>query len=81
MDRKTVLGQRLTSARLAKQWTKQALADQIGVSDVVIGYFERGRRWPSVPTLIALAEVLEVSADYLLGLTNEPPSKVPPTAG
>ncbi|AUW92693.1 hypothetical protein BXT84_00910 [Sulfobacillus thermotolerans] len=81
MDRKTVLGQRLTSARLTKQWTKQALANQIGVSDVLIGYFERGRRWPSVPTLIALAEVLEVSTDYLLGLTSEPPSKGPPTTG
>ena len=72
MNQKHILGTRITAARLARQWTKQALAEQIGVSDVLIGYLEHGRRWPSVPTLIALAEVLDCSVDWLCGLTERP---------
>ncbi|NMP23793.1 helix-turn-helix domain-containing protein [Sulfobacillus harzensis] len=69
MNPKIIFGDRLAQARQAKGWTKQALADQIGVSDVMVGYWEHGHRWPSIDTLVALAEALDVSTDWLLGLS------------
>lgn len=35
-----------------------------------LSHYETGRRFPDPPLLAALAQVLEVSADYLLGLTK-----------
>lgn len=66
MNRKIIFAERLSAARTAKGWTKQALADRLGVSDVLVGYWEHGSRWPSIETLISLAETLEVSTDWLL---------------
>lgn len=66
MNRKIIFAERLHAARTAKGWTKRALADRVGVSDVLVGYWEHGSRWPSIETLIALAETLEVSIDWLL---------------
>lgn len=36
-----------------------------------ISNFKAGRSFPSIETLYLLCECLEVSADYLLGLTDE----------
>ena len=75
--KKKVFGARLQIVRENHGWTKQALGNIVGVSDVTIGYFEHGKKWPSVPTLMTLAQVLEVSTDYLLGLTDQGPSGNP----
>ncbi len=69
---KKIFGERLQRVRKNHGWTKQALAEMVGVSDVAIGYFEHGKRWPAVPTLIALAEALGCSLDWLCGLTERP---------
>ena len=37
-----------------------------------VSLFERGKRRPSLETLIRLAEVLMVSIDYLVGRTENP---------
>ena len=72
MNRKKVFAERLASARAIKTWNKQALADRVHVSDVLVGYWEHGLRWPSIEKLIDLAETLEVSTDWLLGLRDDP---------
>ena len=72
MDRRKVFAERLTSARKTKLWTKQHLATRVGVSDVAIGYYEHATTWPGVEALIALAEALDVSLDWLCGLSDEP---------
>jgi transcriptional regulator with XRE-family HTH domain len=42
-----------------------------------ISKMERGRMLPTAPRLRRLAEALDVSADYLLGLTDDPPAAAP----
>lgn len=70
MDNKKLIGMRLNSA-LAKKGIKQKeLAQQIGVTDNTISYFCSGRRTPNIEMLISIARALNVSGDYLLGLSD-----------
>ena len=52
--------------------SQQALADALGVAQSTVANWEGGRREPSYETLARLARRLEVSADYLLGLSDDP---------
>ncbi len=47
--------------------SRKALGELCGLSKNIIGQYERGEKEPSVRTLIALAEHLDVSVDHLLG--------------
>lgn len=65
------------SARLREQRTKngfsqQALADILGVTKTQISDMERSKVTTSLERLACLSEVLNVSTDYLLGLTDTP---------
>ena len=46
------------------------VSEKIGVSKQAIYNIEAGASNPSVDTLIKLAELYNVSTDYLIGLTN-----------
>ncbi len=48
--------------------TMKELADKIGVSESAISQYENGKREPGYETLIKLAGLFNVSADYLLGI-------------
>lgn len=61
-------GNRLRQARLEKNLTTSDLAKQIGLSRVGYGYYELGQRDLPTPTIYRLAEILEVSIDWLFGL-------------
>lgn len=63
-------GERLKAARTAKHMSQQALADVIGKSLNTVGLYERGLRQPSLETLCLLADILDVSCDYLLFRTE-----------
>lgn len=67
-------GQRLTELRLARGLTQVQLASSLGVSQLAISRLETVAEYPTVPLLVALCEVLQTSADELLGL--KPPPKV-----
>lgn len=70
MDNKKLIGMRINSA-LAKKGVKQKeLAQQIGVTDNTISYFCSGSRTPNIEMLISIARALNVSSDYLLGLSD-----------
>lgn len=47
------------------------IARAIGVSKQCISDYKSGKSVPSVETLCELCKYLDVSADYLLGLTDE----------
>ena len=59
--------QRLRNTRQAKGMTQQALAEQLFVSRKTVSSWETGRNLPNLETLSQLAEILNVSTDYLLG--------------
>lgn len=60
-------GKKLKNLRMQAGLTQKQLADQIGVTKSVISFYELQERIPSPETLIKLASVFHVSADYLLG--------------
>lgn len=74
MDWKEIFPERLRLERERHGWNKKQLADQVGVTNVSILEFEKGRKTPSVDTLIALSCVLGVSLPWLLGLSDHPTS-------
>jgi transcriptional regulator with XRE-family HTH domain len=66
------LSRRLRRIRRAKDWTQQELSKRAGVNAITISRIERGKAdQVYVETLMRLAQALEVSTDYLLGLTDE----------
>ena len=62
---------RLKESRIASGLTQQKAADAFRIS--LRGYcrWESGEREPSLHTVAEIARTLDVSADYLLGLTDE----------
>jgi len=63
---RTPLGDQIATARKEKDMTQQQLADQLGVSQRVITYWERKHVALKPEQLSALADALGVSADFLL---------------
>ena len=66
------LGRRLEAARRAQGLSQGDLAERVGVNQNTIGRYEKGDRHPDPEMLRRIAEALDVSADYLLGLTDDP---------
>lgn len=46
---------------------RKALGELCGLSKNIIGQYERGEKEPSTRTLIELADIFDVSVDYLVG--------------
>ncbi|SRR6266568_4372575 len=61
------IGSAARAARRARSLTQQDAAERIGVSAEFYGRIERGRTLPSVPTLVRIAEALDVPTDALVG--------------
>ncbi len=63
-------GEHLREIRISKSLTQKQLATLIGSTERGIQRYESGERKPNFDAIIALCNVLEVSADYLLGLST-----------
>lgn len=63
-----LLGKRVRIRRQVLELTQEGLAEKIGVCTSFIGHIERGTRKLSVETLHDLCKVLDVSADFLMGV-------------
>lgn len=55
--------------------TQTQLAKEVGTSNVTICRYITGERTPRIDVLTKIANVFNVSLDYLLGLTNESDEK------
>lgn len=51
--------------------TQVQIAKEINVSKQCVSDYKSGKTVPSLETLYLICHCLDVSADYLLGLTNE----------
>lgn len=51
-------------------YTQQQLADTLHVSKATISHYEIGKNMPNIDTLIQLADLFDVSLDYLTGRTS-----------
>lgn len=63
-------GQRLTQARKKKSISQEELATQLNTKGPVIGRYERDEMRPSIDTATKMAQLLEVSLDWLVGTTD-----------
>jgi transcriptional regulator with XRE-family HTH domain len=70
----TEFGRRLVQLRQARGLTQVQLAQAAGTSQRVISHYETVAEYPAVEVLIAIAKVLRVTTDELLGL--KPPARV-----
>lgn len=62
---------RLKEIRTQRKMTQQDIADKTGIPSTSISHIEAGARKPSLENFFKLAVVLNVSADYLLGRTDQ----------
>jgi transcriptional regulator with XRE-family HTH domain len=62
-----LIGKRLRDLRKAKGLNQQELGNLVNVTKVSICCYENGTRTPNLETFQDLANVFEVSTDYLLG--------------
>lgn len=66
-----IFAERLRQVRTGKKVSRQELADALGLTISQISDMENGRRGTTLEKLVNLCRYLNVSADYLLGLTDE----------
>ena len=67
------LGEKLKALRTANHLRQDQVARLVSVEKSSISMYETGMRQPSYVTLVRLADVFNVSTDYLLGRTNTSP--------
>jgi transcriptional regulator with XRE-family HTH domain len=69
---KLTIGQRIKIARIRHRLTQVQLAERIGISKTSLSQIESGETTdPRMSTLIALADALHISMDYLAGRTDD----------
>lgn len=62
-----IFGKRLREVRKSKKITQKELAEQIGISQKSYSHWENNKTFPSFENLVKLADLLEVSLDWLFG--------------
>jgi transcriptional regulator with XRE-family HTH domain len=72
MFSKNIFADRLIEIRSGKNLMAKDVADAIGVTKAAISMIESGRNSVSVELLEKLCRCLDCSADYLLGLSDDP---------
>lgn len=63
-------GKRLAQVRKQKKMSQDEVGKLVGVHGAVIGRYEREEVKPSIEIATALAEALQISLDYLVGVTD-----------
>jgi transcriptional regulator with XRE-family HTH domain len=70
-DINKVFGKRLRQALVEREIQQKDFAEALGVSYKTMSGYIQGHTSPTLEKLAAIAEKLDISADYLLGLSNE----------
>ena len=66
------VGIRLKELLFQRRMRQRELADATGITQAVISHYMGGTRMPILTNLVKIADVLNVSTDYLLGRVNSP---------
>lgn len=69
---KQLFGSRLKELRKQKKMSQTELGRLLGITATQIGDMEKGDSATSMARLYELCEYFEVSADYFMGLTDDP---------
>jgi len=65
-----LFGLRLKTLRTEKNFTQKQLADKLGIVKASVSSYEQNAMYPSIDIFIKLCKIFDVSADYLLGLSD-----------
>lgn len=68
----SIFSVRLQQVRQERGFSRKEIADILEITPRAYQYYEEGKREPNYDKLVALTKYLKVSADYLLGLSDEP---------
>ena len=63
---------RLNLTRKSKGFTAQQMADSLCIHIRAYRKYESGDTMPNLNSLVKIADILDVSTDYLLGRTENP---------
>ena len=74
-DNASPCGERLRELRKRRGYTQQQMSKIMDLGLATYGTYETGRYIPDANTIAFLADFFNVSADYLLGLTDSPISE------
>lgn len=61
-----MFNKRLRELRIKNKFTQQNMADKLGLSLNAYQKYEQSERSPSLECLVSIADILDVSLDYLL---------------
>lgn len=62
-----MIGKQLKSLRIEKKYTQSDLAKKLHLTPKAISFYENNQREPDIDTLYKIAEIFDVSIDYLNG--------------
>ena len=65
------IGERIKIVRKEKGITQRELGDRLGISDVGIAQWEKGKRNPKADTVKRIADALEVPVEFILGESDD----------
>lgn len=71
-DLKPIIAKNITHLRQSRKMTQIELAEQLNYSDKAISKWERGESVPDVSVLKSIADLFDVTVDYLLTDGNTP---------
>ncbi|WP_019377709.1 helix-turn-helix domain-containing protein [Virgibacillus halodenitrificans] len=66
------IGQRIIKTRELKGWNQRELSRRVGLNASVMNRIESGERPVKDHELVKIASALEVTSDYLVGLSESP---------
>lgn len=69
-DRLQVIGRRMRELRTDKGLSQAELGQKLSVSQDTVSLWEKSKSVPPADIIILLAQIFEVSCDYLLGVSD-----------
>lgn len=72
------IGNRIAHLREQRGLTQEELATSLGISRAALSHYEKNRREPDTETLSKVADLFQVTLDYLAGRTTQPTATLDP---
>lgn len=69
-----MFGERLAEIRKDNKLRQEDLAEKLNVSKFTVSSWEQGKSMPTLDMLVNICELLDISADYLVGLIHYDPA-------
>ena len=70
MDVLKILSKRLKELRIENNYSQQEIANLLEIAQVTYSHYELGRRSVTIQNLVKIAQIYNVSTDYLLGISD-----------